>query len=528
VLPALPGKGVAPVVGPVRKSGPPTPGAASAAVPAEPKWPQAFELGVGERNGFGFVVGRPGPIVVTVRWQGGPLAVTLTKPGRGAAAEQRGSGVVTIKYMATALDVRNGVLWGVGLRGAQEGTNPSTAAGRRYQVAAKGTVTVQHPPGDVKRAQAELKARAERTGVAKPGQPAAAPQVNQAAQKAAVLQKQQAARQARMLEQIRPKIPAEAYRKMSGTISGTMGKGVPYDSLKTQSGATGQTQSGQSTTTGPASKSFVPPKGPRTAVEVPGRTIGAVVPGVSSTQSGQTGAVGSTQPNTVASPAITSLSVSEGQKGDPVLVSGTGFGNAQGEVRFASASNAQQDLPAQVLYWNDQEVLVTVPDVSQVTGSHGVVYVRSANMPSNKFPIRFTETRVLDHATTDRYLATPWTAGTTVDHPASSYGVNLEYLMFGNSKNDEYYRNTTLRNGWVVDSAYLAHVDWQLPMVNGRLTPVEVVGPSGTANANSYIIDSRPGTASPYVKVHWWYDAGNSTGYALRVVIRGPKGVPHQ
>jgi hypothetical protein len=515
--PPGPAQGVAPKgTLPPQGAAPPAPGK-SAALPAEPKWPQNFALGVGERTGFGFAVGQPGPIVVTVKWQGAPLAVILTKPGRGGAVERQGSGVVTIKYTATALDVRKGVLWGVGLRAAQEGTNPSTAAGRRYQVLANGTVSVQHPPGNMNLAQAELKALAEQAGVTKLGPPPAAPQVNAAAQKEAALQKQQAARQAQLLEQIRPKIPAEVFRKMS------VG---PAPGLGTETGS-GTTRPGDdSAPVRSDRRSVLQSKGPRTAVEVPGMTIGPVVPGVSSTQSGQTGAAGSTQPNTVASPAITSLSISEGQKGDAVLVSGTDFSNTPGEVRFANASNPQQDLPAQVLYWNDREVLVTVPDVSQVTGSSGLVYVRRANMPSNKVPFRFTETRVLDHATTDRYVAAPYTTGVTVCHPACSYGFNLEYLTFGNSKDDEYYRNTTLRNGWVVESAHLAHVDW--PLVDGRYTPVEVIGPSGTANANSYITDSRPGTSSPYVKVHWWYDAGNSTGYALRVIIRGPKGVPHQ
>jgi len=515
ILPAPPGKGVAPVAGQVRKSGPPTPGAASAAVPAEPKWPQAFELGVGERNGFGFVVGRPGPIVVTVRWQGGPLAVTLGKPG-GGAVERSGSGVVTILYAATADDVKNGVLWRIGLRPARGAANPAMGAGgkKRYQVEAKGTVAVQHPPGDAKRAQSEwnalaAKAKAEQSRPLPP----APPQPDALAQAKAGLQKQQAARRAQLLERIRPKIPAEAYRKMSARISGLKRGGIADDSIKPQPGATGQAPSGQSAATAAASKSVVPPKGPRTSVEVPGRTIGAVVPGVSSTQSGQVGAAGSTQPNTVASPVVASLSVASGQPGDPVTVSGSGFGGTPGEVHFIVAN--QRDLVAPITYWSGSQIVTEVPYTDGVPSYPGSVYVKRADgAKTGLLPFRFnpiTDVATLG-MTPDRMIKAPY---------------DFRYLpgiawhdgagdLFGARGDDEFFLSTRLQNGWVVDRVYLT-------MTASDTTAIHIWG-----NANAYITESREGTNSPYVKVHWWRDGLSTVAYSPRVVILGPKGVPYR
>jgi hypothetical protein len=65
-------------------------------------------------------------------------------------------------------------------------------------------------------------------------------------------------------------------------------------------------------------------------------------------------------------------------------------------------------------------------------------------------------------------------------------------------------------------------VTWQ----NGVAT--ELLGPSRTDHADAYIASFKPGSNSPYANVHWWYDAGgNSAGYLLRIVIKGPKGLAH-
>ncbi len=69
-----------------------------------------------------------------------------------------------------------------------------------------------------------------------------------------------------------------------------------------------------------------------------------------------------------------------------------------------------------------------------------------------------------------------------------------------------------LKNGWVVQDAN-ANGPWQV---------------EGFGSAGNYLVDSRPGTAYPYAKVHWWMDALTSVNYAIVVVIKGPKGLPYQ
>ena len=203
------------------KNGPPqvTSGMATgkAVPPIEPKWPQPFELGPGEQTGFGFVAGNPGLIVVNVRWTGVPLTVILAKPG-GFFIYQQGNGSVTLQYNATADDVKKGVLWGVSLHPTQVAATPPvgsriTVIEKQVKIdtrgVAKGTITIQHPPGDMALAQAELKARTVKAQALKPtSQQVATANVNVLAQKQAALQKQQTVRQAALVEKFRSRIPA--------------------------------------------------------------------------------------------------------------------------------------------------------------------------------------------------------------------------------------------------------------------------------------------------------------------------------
>jgi hypothetical protein len=81
---------------------------------------------------------------------------------------------------------------------------------------------------------------------------------------------------------------------------------------------------------------------------------------------------------------------------------------------------------------------------------------------------------------------------------------------FGGKGDDEFFRTTRLKNGWVADEA----------VTGAQVFPDD---------SNAYTSEFRKGTDSPFLKIHWWYLPGSS-GVILtpRVVIRGPKGVPHQ
>ena len=92
-------------------------------------------------------------------------------------------------------------------------------------------------------------------------------------------------------------------------------------------------------------------------------------------------------------------------------------------------------------------------------------------------------------------------------------------LLWGLKGDDEFYIQTRLANGCAVDSALL-------------LSP-----PSGELfvsfwNTGLSVAVQRPGSDSPYIKVHWWMDAalagGNSSSYIPKILIRCPRGLPYK
>ncbi|HEX7554329.1 MAG TPA: hypothetical protein VF378_12320, partial [Geothrix sp.] len=338
----------------------------AATPPTSPQGPLAFELQVGEQTSFGFAASQPGPIVVTVSWQGAPLLVTLVKPG-GGILERQGSGSVSFQYSATAEDIRKGVLWAVNLRSSQAAAMPTGAAGSQVQekpvkqqpqVLAKGTVTLQHPLGDPRLAQAELKARQDQAKAtqSKPQPAPSAPGL--LVQKQAALQKQQATRQTQLLEQVRSKIPAEAHQMMAQRI--TTAASMPLPGAKVMG----------------------------TALPVALQMTPATIPPQPSTPASKaTKDAKDTPPAGISDPAIATLSISAGQPGDPVLITGSGFSGTTGEVHFIVANG--RDLIAPISGWNDGQIFAAVPDVSGLQSFSGQVYVRRGSTNSRFMPFQF-------------------------------------------------------------------------------------------------------------------------------------------
>ena len=509
-----------------------------AAQTIEPAWPQPFELGPGEQTGFGFVAGNPGPIVVNVRWTGVPLTVILAKPG-GFFIYQQGNGSVTLQYNATADDVKNGVLWGVSLHPTQVAAKPPV--GSRITVIekpvkidtrglAKGTVSVQHPPGDMKLAQAELKARADRLALQAKSKPVATANVNVLAQKQAALQKQQTVRQAALLEQVRSKIPVQAYQQTSQRIAFGAKPGAVSSQSSAMTAATGI------------------PLGQKSGVAVK-VTDTPVQPLVSN--------AGSNAPATTvpADPLIRLVehSLSTGQPGDPVLLAGSGFSNNPGEVHFIVANG--KDVAAPVTFWSDTQIMVTVPDVPVALAFDGQVYVQRGASRSNSLAFRFepviefrtifpavqyvskevptytshgnysTRIQVYPHPMVGDFSNSTWSSwskNVMEDGNArktNDNGYEMRGTLFdwnGHRGDDDYFPGRVLMNGWIADSAYLAN-EWN----NG---PIEVSGFGGDA----YISAFTPGTSSPRLTVHYWYDGFSTVDYTPYVVIKGPRGMPYQ
>ncbi|HEX7553628.1 MAG TPA: hypothetical protein VF378_08740, partial [Geothrix sp.] len=90
--------------------------------------------------------------------------------------------------------------------------------------------------------------------------------------------------------------------------------------------------------------------------------------------------------------------------------------------------------------------------------------------------------------------------------------------LFGARGEDQYFLTTRLRNGWVVDSAFISN----------NATAVDRPGPWSWGSASAYITEYRGGTDSPYLKIRWWREGFSEVIYTPNLLIRGPKGVPHQ
>jgi hypothetical protein len=471
--------------------------------PPEPKWPLAFGLNSGEGMSVGFVVGQPGAIVVKAEWHGTalPMVVSLIKPG-GASVDQQGSGGVSIPYTATAEDVKKGVLWYVKVRFAQQSpagvaaSAPVTApVSKDTKPSAVGSIAVTHPPGEPARAQQEIAvANAQR----KPPPAGATVRLELAPQRLSALRAQTVTKQGQALEQIRAKLPPAVYQELQSNISARgAGRAV-------------------------AARDFVLSSAPPAVAS--GRA-GQAAPGsqTSTTKSASTGIAGSNAPATVmASPNVTSLSLAAGQPGDLVQINGAAFSATAGEVHFIVAPG--KELKAPIVDWRDAQITVTVPDASGVMPYQGMVQVVRGTAKSNLVSFKFNpedSTATLD-MTTDRFL----NGAPNLDALRGNRVLYEFYFPLGGRGDDEFFKQTHLKNGWVVDSYYLTHFEYRDNKNELGSQVINLWDPLGATEGAVNVVEFSPGTDSPYLKVHWWANAWNAVQYAPHVIIKGPKGVP--
>jgi hypothetical protein len=449
-------------------------GAAAMAAPStshaqaggEPVWPQSFQIPQGETRGFAFVVTQPGPITVSIRAQGAPVAATLSGPVAGSL-QQAGSGAFTISHTATAAEVQKGSLWIVTLA-ASSGPPALKVV---PQIVAQGAITIQHPAGDATVARAEL----QRKVVAV--RPMATPVVALvSAKQTAYLSQiaaQQAAKKQTLLAQITARAPVAAVRPAAPKLTAP--------SVRTAGGSDGGQPSGGSSTSAP------PP------------------------------------------PHIASLNVSRGQPGDPVLITGSGFGNVKGQVHFMVGSGppVKDDTASQVDYWSDTQILAHVPPESGIQGYNGQAYVKNANGSSQLVLFQFVpqlqfvsidlniESTITDgggqHSVSTpgncRLLGIngPVDPGTCVDHSVTA---DPGSAFTWHSNDDQFFPYLKLLGGWTTESVELRTDS----------------GPGGGA----YLADKREGTSSPFARVHWWVNPMGEMKYSLAITIKGPAGVPYR
>lgn len=273
---------------------------------------------------------------------------------------------------------------------------------------------------------------------------------------------------------------------------GMLAPGLLFTQVQTQPGSTGSTpatatanQPPNVTTTSPPSSTTTQP--PTTPPSQPAST----------------------------NPIITSLSVTQGQPGDPVMINGSNFGPALGEIHFVIGPG--MDLPAPTgAVWTDTQIFTSVPDKTGVLGFSGTVYVKRAadQKTSNLAAFRFQPTLDIREirATGDRALTAP--VGTCNADCVKHWRIQAN-IFAGDTNNDQLFLNTRLKNGWIVD-------DLNVTCRNDS---------SDVCNGGAYIWDSKKGTDWPYINVRWWLNP-DSIFYFSRVVynfsvrIVGPKGLP--
>lgn len=476
-----------PAAGPLRAQGPPPPAAAQ---PAEPVWPLKVELLPREREAHAFYVTQAGPVKVQLRISGASVVLSLRRPD-GRVVERTGSGEVVIDDTATAADLARGVVWGIGLRAAQEPPPVPLVPGLKPvppRPVATGTLLVQHPAASPAALQAGLtKLRAElqprlnaqlvqaKAAKATKAPPPPAMNPSQAAQ--ALHDKQVAQQHAVLLDRIKGRLPADAVNAVAQRIAlRVQGHSLKDAEAQAPLALTKKIKSDKPTPPAPA-------------------------------------------PAPAPVPVIQGTSVDEATPGAPVLLTGANFGDEAGEVHFLVT--ATRDLKAGVAFWSAGQVLTSMPMTDGIPAFGGYVYLqRPDGQKSALRPFRFTplyDVAVIgfpltaqgypfDSIISERY--------STLDGTVIHFGDPFWGTFFGGKGDEEFYRTQRLVNGWTV--------------VDARM--LDAFGNPGARSnygaGEATIAEFRPGTNSPFVKVHWWRDAGCFLEYKIQVTVQRPKNLP--
>ena len=229
-------------------------------------------------------------------------------------------------------------------------------------------------------------------------------------------------------------------------------------------------------------------------------------------------------------PQITSLSPSQGQPGDPIMISGSGFTNPANPQAGPSITMVLRggSYGLGETFINDSQVIVGVPGPTGVESQTAYVYVTTCQN-SNAFPFQFEPEISVEQLPVASNEASFADFSCGIDSCGSVSGVFGNSPMFpgyaglavdaihagaltGRRGDDQFFSNGyQLKNGWVLDSVNFS----QEYTSNSR---------NGCTLAGDPI-----GSASPSVDVHCWVSPrSGQAGYVLGIYIHGPKGVPYQ
>ncbi len=449
-----------------------------------------FELLPGEHASLQFSVAQPGKVAVSVQARGEALVLSVTGPD-GQVQEQTGTGAFILTIDVPAARASAGTrLWSAALRTARAYTTPPAGYTSAPKPSATGTMSISGP----------LASEAAMAGIVQPQ--AAALQSRFEAQRLA----------ASRLAASDPAASARASLVQRSDAAHAQQLQALTARLSPATQAMIQQRGGMSVT-----KSIDPAAANRIAIAGGRANTMATQPAP-----GGVSRVGATTGAATAAPptlALSSMSVTQGDPGTPVLFDGSGFGTSPGEVHFIVANG--RDLKAPFTAWTDTQILSQVPAVDGLPAFGGYAYVQRADgtrSPMQPFAFKPTMATVrycIPSDEPDVRLAAPVSRFVSVPMNLTRHPDNLSW--FGFDGYDEYYVQTRLKNGWqAVEAQLVSELGCALPYP----------GAEGTGGA--YIVETRAGTDSPYVKVRWWTGVLSAVRYQVAITLQGPSGLPYR
>jgi len=215
---------------------------------------------------------------------------------------------------------------------------------------------------------------------------------------------------------------------------------------------------------------------------------------------------------------------------ETLLITGSGFYNPS--VFFTSDPGqtkktkwaAYLNTTWKVLSWNENSILVQLPDVQGITdsvvGQLGVYdeWQSKKTAASVRFTINVTYVvkPIMDYckqanfATDTVYDA--WGCRPVPDKGSWVWGTHSAGLLTGFTRDDVFFAPNSLENGWVVD--------------HGDVWNDDADNHAGASLYNDPFIS--PLSNTPVIVVHSWGDAPyNGSTFHACIYIRGPKGVPY-
>jgi hypothetical protein len=217
---------------------------------------------------------------------------------------------------------------------------------------------------------------------------------------------------------------------------------------------------------------------------------------------------------------LVSIDPSQGEPGDHIrfyLNRYPGTSDAVFEAHFIVAQGRDESSKGRLGYTQDRRWVIDAelsPSIRGLMAHNGRAYVKVDAKPTNGVPFTFNPTIIYETLHMSRM---EWLNDSNVGgHFGGWIDAGLMYHnaapLLGDKDDDEWWRFTKLKNGWVVDEAGV----WGIPNVNNIPWDCSVTA-------------SRIGTDSPYIKVHWWFnDGAGPLMYTIVINVKGPSGLPYK